>query len=107
MSAATSYRWITRRRGVCGGQPIIRGTRLPVRTLIACYKQGMSLEEILESFPGISPAQFHEAFAYYYDHQDEIEKLLRPITPEELAAELGLELTPEGFFVKERSLARK
>ena len=107
MSTATGYRWITRRRGVCGGQPIIRGTRLPVRTLIACYKQGMGLEEILADFPGITPAQFHEAFAYYYDHQEEIEKLLRPITPEELATELGLTLTPEGFFIKDTSLARK
>ena len=106
MSTATRYRWITRRRGVCGGEPIIRGTRLPVRSIIACYKQGMDIEEILESYP-IAPAQLHEAFAYYYDHQDEIEELLRPIDPEELAKELGMTLTPEGFFVKDKGVAAK
>jgi len=106
MSTATRYRWITRRRGVCGGEPIIRGTRLPVRCIIACYKQGMDVEEILESYP-IPPAALHEAFAYYYDHQEEIEELLRPIDPEELAAQYGFTLTPEGFFVKDGPLGPK
>ncbi|MBM4037381.1 MAG: DUF433 domain-containing protein [Planctomycetes bacterium] len=106
MSTATRYRWITRRKGILGGQPIIRGTRLPVRAIIASYKQGMDIDEILEGYP-IPPAALHEAFAYYYDHQEEIEELLRPIDPEELARELGMRLTPEGFFVKDGGIAAK
>lgn len=106
MSTATRYRWITRRKDILGGQPIIRGTRLPVRAIIACYKQGMEADEILESYP-IPPAALHEAFAYYYDHQEEIEELLRPIDPEELAKELGMRLTPEGFFAKDDNLVGK
>lgn len=104
MSTATRYRWITRRKDILGGQPIIRGTRVPVRALIGCYKQGMDIEEILAGYL-ITPAQLHEAFAYYYDHQEEIEELLRPIEPEELARKLGLTLTPEGFFVKDNGIA--
>ena len=104
MSTATRYRWITRRKGILGGQPIIRGTRLPVRAIIACYKQGMDFEEILDSYL-ISPAQLHEAFAYYYEHQEEIEELLRPIDPEQLATEFGLTLTREGFLVKGKNNA--
>ncbi|MBM4033783.1 MAG: DUF433 domain-containing protein [Planctomycetes bacterium] len=100
MATASGYRWITRRRGVCGGEPVIRGTRLPVSAVIASYKQGMSFEEILDGYPGITPAQLHEAFAYYYDHQRQIERLLRPIDPRELAAKHGMTLTPAGFFVK-------
>ena len=107
MGTTTGYRWIIRRRRVCGGEPIIRGTRLPVRAVIACYKQGMSFEEILEGYPGVSPVQLHEAFAYYYGHRREIEKSLRPIDPADLAASHGLTLTPEGFFVKDRRLAGK
>ena len=104
MSTATRYRWITRRKDILGGQPIIRGTRVPVRALIGCYKQGMDFEEILEGYL-LSPAQLHEAFAFYYEHQEEIEELLRPIDPEEFAAEVGFKLTPEGFFVKDGSNA--
>jgi len=104
MSTATRYRWITRRKDILGGQPIIRGTRLPVRAIIACYKQGMDFEEILEGYL-ISPAQLHEAFAYYYENQEEIEELLRPIDPDEFAAEIGFTLTPEGFFVKDQDHA--
>jgi hypothetical protein len=69
-----------------------------VRALVASYKHGMSFEEILDGYPGLTPAQLHEAFVYYYEHQKEIERLLRPTDPKKLAAELGLRLTPEGFF---------
>ncbi|MBM4030562.1 MAG: DUF433 domain-containing protein [Planctomycetes bacterium] len=104
MSTATRYRWITRHPGIVGGEPIIRGTRVPVRALIGCYKLGMDFEEILEGYL-LTPAQLHEAFAYYYDHQEEIEELLRPIEPEELAAKYGFTLTPEGFFIKDKGAA--
>lgn len=99
-TARTGYKWIVKVRGICGGEPTIKGTRVPVRALIAYYKQGMEIVEILEGFPGITPNQLHEAFAYYYDNQEEIERLIHPGTPEEIAARFGYKLTPEGVFVK-------
>ena len=44
----TEYRYITRIPGVCGGRPIIKGTRTPVKAIIGYYKLGLSVEEILE-----------------------------------------------------------
>ena len=105
MSTATGYRWITRRRG--DREPIIRGTRLTVAAIVSCYKEGMDIVEILDGYPGLLPAQLHEALAYYYDHQDEIEQLLAPVDPAEYVAKLGLRLTPEGYLVEDSSLARK
>jgi len=107
MSATTGYRWITRKRGVCGGEPIVRGTRLSVRAIVSCYREGMSIEEILDGYPGLLPAQLHEALAYYYDHKEEIEQLLAPVDPKKYAASLGLRLTPEGYLVKDGRRARK
>jgi uncharacterized protein (DUF433 family) len=103
----TAYKWIVKVRGVCGGEPTIKGTRIPVRALVAEYKFGSDFEEILEGFPGVTPNQLHEAFAYYYDNQEEVERLINPGTPEEIAAEGGYKLTPEGFFVKDNGLAKK
>ena len=66
--------YITRKKGVCGGRPTISGTRIPVWSIIKWYKLGMSLEEIIREFPQLTPAQIHDAFSYYYDNQEEIEK---------------------------------
>ncbi len=57
----------------CGGQPIVAGTRIRVATILACYRQGMSVEEIVQQYAGLRPADVHDALAYAYDHLDEIE----------------------------------
>lgn len=65
---------ITREKGICGSRSIIRGTRIPVWSLVKWYKLGMSVEDIIREFPQLSPSQVHDAFSYYYDNKDEIEK---------------------------------
>jgi uncharacterized protein (DUF433 family) len=57
----------------CGGQPVIVGTRIRVGTILACYRQGMGVEEIVQQYAGLRPADVHDALAYAYDHLDEIE----------------------------------
>lgn len=57
----------------CGGQPVVVGTRVRVATLLTCYRQGMSIEEIVQQYPGLRPADVHDALAYAYDHLAEIE----------------------------------
>ena len=69
-----AHPYITRKKGVCGGRSIIEGTRFPVWSIIRWYKLGMSIEDILREFPQLTPSQVHDAFSYYYDNQEEIEK---------------------------------
>jgi uncharacterized protein (DUF433 family) len=57
----------------CGGQPVVAGTRIRVATILACYRQGMGVEEIVQQYVGLRPADVHDALAYAYDHLDEIE----------------------------------
>lgn len=66
--------YVTSNKSICGGAPSIDGTRIPVWSIIKWYKIGMSIEEIMNEFPQLMPAQIHDAFSYYYDHQNEIEK---------------------------------
>lgn len=49
MPTKTGYRYIVRLNGVCDGPPVIKGTRTPVRSVVAYYKQGLSVEEILDA----------------------------------------------------------
>jgi uncharacterized protein (DUF433 family) len=60
----------------CGGQPVVAGTRIRVATILACYRQGMGIEEIVQQYSGLRPADVHDALAYAYDHLDEIEAAL-------------------------------
>ncbi|MCR4292039.1 MAG: DUF433 domain-containing protein [Candidatus Kuenenia sp.] len=34
----------------------------------------MSVEDIIREFPQLTPSQIHDAFSYYYDDQEEVEK---------------------------------
>jgi hypothetical protein len=67
-----------------------------VQALVGYYKSGMSLEEILEGLPHITPAQLHEALSYYYDHQGEIEESIREGQVEYLVERHGLSITKDG-----------
>ncbi len=42
---------------VLGGQPVFRGTRVPIETLFDHLEAGISLEEFLEDFPTVSKGQ--------------------------------------------------
>lgn len=57
----------------CGGQPVVGGTRIRVGIILGCYREGMSVEEIVQQYPSLKPADVHDALAYAYDHLDEIE----------------------------------
>lgn len=46
--------YITRDPHISGGVPIIRGTRVPIRTILASLAEGAKVEEILADFPTIS-----------------------------------------------------
>ncbi len=70
------YRNIEKDAARCGGQPVVSGTRIRVATILTCYRQGMGVEEIVQQYAGLRPADVHDALAYAYDHFDEIEAAL-------------------------------
>lgn len=48
---------IVRDRQICGGEPVVRGTRVPVRTILASPAKGAWLDEILADFPTLRAEQ--------------------------------------------------
>jgi uncharacterized protein (DUF433 family) len=67
------YRNIEKDASRCGGQPTVAGTRIRVAAILTCYRQGMTVEEIVQQYAPLKPADVHDALAYAYDHLDEIE----------------------------------
>ena len=77
----------------------IKGTRIRVKNIIIHYKSGMSVEEILEGFPNITPAQFYDALSYYYDYKEQIEKEIRAENLHKIEKEFNLKLQLNGTFM--------
>ena len=74
MKTQTSHKYIVRIQGICGGSPIIDGTRIAVRTIMEYIQQaGYTPEEISQAL-SLDLAQIYDAMSYYYDHQEEIDK---------------------------------
>ncbi len=46
---------------VMHGEPVFRGTRVPVVTLVDHLEDGYDINEFRAGFPGVSPEQVHEA----------------------------------------------
>jgi len=76
MPVSVQYRYIDSVPGVLGGEPVIRGTRVPVRTIVLTWRRGVAPEEITEHFPHITLAQVFEALSYYSDNQNEINRYI-------------------------------
>ena len=50
MESYKQYRWIVTDPDLLGGKPVIRGTRLAASFLLACLAEGMTLEEIRQTY---------------------------------------------------------
>lgn len=72
MSVATEHLYVVRDSHILSGEPIIKGTRTPVRAIVELWRLGIAVEEIPRRLPHLSLAQVFDALSYYDDHQDEI-----------------------------------
>ncbi len=80
----TEHPYVVRVRGVCGGRPVIKDTRIPVWLIVGWLKDGRSPEQIQkEIYPHLSLAQLYDALSFYYDHQQEVEADIAANTPTE------------------------
>ena len=55
---------ITVNPAVLHGKACLRGTRIPVAVVLANLADGLSAEEILKSYPSLTPAAIQAALAY-------------------------------------------
>lgn len=55
---------IVRDKGTCGGEPVFKGTRVTLRTVLASLAGGDSAEDILADFPSLKDADIQAAIAF-------------------------------------------
>ena len=63
--------------GVCGGEPCIARTRIPVWLLEQARQLGSSEADVLRAFPTLRARDLVNAWAYVDTHREEIEQQIR------------------------------
>ena len=85
MASKTDHKYIVKDEAILSGEPIIKGTRTPVRAVVEMWRLGYQPEEIPNGLPHLSQAVVFDALSYYCDHRDEINgHIERNRVPEDL-----------------------
>lgn len=56
--------YIIRDPFICGGVPVVKGTRVTVRTVLASLAEGMTVEDILDDFPTLTESTVRAVIAF-------------------------------------------
>jgi len=56
--------YILRDPAICGGEPVIKGTRVTVRTILGSLAEGARMEEILADFPTLKEDDVRAVIAF-------------------------------------------
>jgi uncharacterized protein (DUF433 family) len=73
MIAVSEHLYITSDKAILNGEPIIKGTRTPVRAIVELYRMGVVPEEVPTHMPHLRMSQVFDALSYYSDHINEID----------------------------------
>ena len=72
---STNHPFIVKNKDICGGSPIIEGTRTRVIDIAIEYEMlGHSPDEIISSHPHLNLPQVHDALSFYYENRDELDQ---------------------------------
>ena len=56
--------YISRDAEICGGEPVIKGTRVTLRTILASLAQGATEAQILRDFPTVNAEALRAVIAF-------------------------------------------
>jgi len=56
--------YFVRDPGICGGETVLKGTRVTLRTVLASLAEGAAVEEILADFPTLTEEHVRAVIAF-------------------------------------------
>jgi uncharacterized protein (DUF433 family) len=73
----TAVAQIVRDPNVCGGDPTVAGTRVPVHILVQCWRVvDRDMAALARNYPLLTRAQLDVAIDFYTDHAQEIDAII-------------------------------
>ena len=61
---------------ICGGEPTVEGTRVPVRSIVVQWQFYRDLDRVHSAFPRVDVPTIKAALADYESHREEIDRLI-------------------------------
>ena len=56
--------YIVRDPAICAGEPVVKGTRVTIRTILASLAEGMTVAEIVKDFPTLDEPAVRAVIAF-------------------------------------------
>lgn len=67
---------IAHNTAILSGEPVIVGTRLPVRAVVLTHRYAPDAEYTYTAYPFVTRADIDEALSYYETHRGEIDQYI-------------------------------
>ena len=89
------------------GEPMVRGSDVKIREIAERHLAGDSMDDLQRQFGQLRLSQIHAALAYYYDHSEQIDALIRARREERSAAHPGASLAAHAERERRAAQARE
>jgi uncharacterized protein (DUF433 family) len=76
-SPPTGITRVMRDPQIQGGEPVVRGTRVTVASVIVAEREWGGVDGVVYAYPHLTAEQVADALAYYLEHRDEIDRYLQ------------------------------
>ena len=76
MAMAWYHAYLECQEGICGGYPVLGGTRTPVRAIIESSR-ALTVEQMLQSMPHLTREQVEAAMVYYIHEPELVDEDMR------------------------------
>ncbi len=90
-----------------GGVVRIGASRVTLDTLVGCYRDGNTAEEIVQQYPTLALADVHATIAYFLTHLPEVEAYLQERRRDAADLRGEVERVCDQRGMRERLLARR
>jgi len=60
-----------------GGEPVVKGTRITVASVVLAEREWGGVDGVLYAYPQLTAEQVADALAFYLEHQEEIDQYIR------------------------------
>jgi uncharacterized protein (DUF433 family) len=61
---------------ICGGDPVVAGTRVPVHSVVIQWRYYHDVDRLIQAFPRLDAAAIKTALAFYEANRAEIDRLI-------------------------------
>ena len=73
-----SHPYIERDQKICGGSPVIRGTRVRVVDIAIEYEYlDRTPDDIVSAHPHLKLKEVHDALSYYYENRSDLDEKIK------------------------------